>query len=163
MLTVLVVLRKCWYFPNWRGTQLTFQSFRFNFVRGQNTQTIRRICMGRPVQKPTFQDVPWSKVMAGVWKSPLCQILPGLELCIITCCRQEAVIALLIIITTIMIKKSSSPQKWSKNHHHHYHVALLCLRYECCTENLSQEPPIAHHVCFCPIFFSLGFLEVLMP
>ena len=65
--------------------------------------------MGRPVQKPTFQDVPWSKVMAGVWKSPLCQILPGLELCIITCCRQEAVIALLIIITTIMIKKSSSP------------------------------------------------------
>ena len=65
--------------------------------------------MGRPVQKPTFQDVPWSKVMAGVWKSPLCQILPGLELCIITCCRQEAVIALLIIITTKMIKKSSLP------------------------------------------------------
>ena len=153
MLAVLVVLRKCWYFPNWRGTQLTFQSFRFNFVTGQNTQTIRRICMGRPVQKPTFQDVPWSKVMAGVWKSPLCQILPGLELCIITCCRQEAVIALLIIITTKMIK----------NHHHHYHVALLCLRYECCTENLSQEPPIAHHVRFCPIFFSLGFLEVLIP
>ena len=109
MLAVLVVLRKCWYFPNWRGTQLTFQSFRFNFVTGQNTQTIRRICMVRSVQKPTFQDVPWSKVMARVWKSPLCQILPGRELCIITCCRQEAVIALLIIITKIMIDKSSSP------------------------------------------------------
>ena len=154
MLAVLVVLRKFWYFPNWRGTQLTFQSFRFNFVTGQNTQTIRRIyCIGRPVQKPTFQDAPWSKVMAGVWKSPLCQILPGRELCIITCCRQEAVIAFLIIITIKMIK----------NHHHHYHVALLCLRYECCTENLSQEPPIAHNVRFCPIFFSLGFLEVLIP
>ena len=153
MLAGLVVSRKRWFFltdarPNWPFSRLDL-IWRVKTHKPSEGY----VCMGRPVQKPTFQDVPWSKVMAGVWKSPLCQILPGLELCIITCCRQEAVIALLIIITTIMIK----------NHHHHYHVALLCLRYECCTENLSQEPPIAHHVRFCPIFFSLGFLEVLIP
>ena len=82
MLAVLVVLRKFWYFPNWRGTQLTFQSFRFNFVTGQNTQTIRRICMygktspkahisrhaliesdGRRMEEPTPSNSPRPRAM----------------------------------------------------------------------------------------------------
>ena len=151
MLAVLVVLRKFWYFPNWRGTQLTFQSFRFNFVTGQNTQTIRRICMygktspkahisrhaliesdGRRMEEPTPSNSPRPRAMYNhLLQTGSCHCF--------------------------------AHHHHHKNDHHHYHVALLCLRYECCTENLSQEPPIAHYVRFCPIFFSLGFLEVLIP